>query len=216
MTPRKVPANWHQVKRLLDDVGAGLVPDPPAGDHLTDDDFVAYVTELPTLDAAALARIEGHLEGCAECAAEMDHVAGVAEAWGGPSGTARVEALASKLQSAYVRTMPALERLRALLGSVRPAAAFVTAAAGSHEAESEGAIDHIHVSEDQQGNLRVAISSFDVGLAGTRILIDPFAATVTLERVGNEQVGGEIVIERASRTGLAAGAVLTFRIASPE
>jgi hypothetical protein len=216
MTPRKVPANWHQVKRLLEDVGAGAVPDPPAGDHLTDEDVVAYVTEPQTLDAPALARIEGHLEGCAECAGEMERVAGVAEAWVGPSGTARVEALASKLQSAYVRTIPPLDRLRALLGSVRPAAAFVPAAAGSHEAESEGAIDHIHVSEDEQGNLRVALSSFDLGLAGTRILIDPFAAAVTLEPVGADQVGGEVVIEHTSRTGLAPDAVLTFRIAPPE
>ena len=210
MTARKTPATARQIDRLLHD--ATTLPDGPAGDHLTDEEFVACSMDPRDVSGPALARIDAHLESCDECAGQMEHLLAVSEAWRGPAGATRLADLADQLRRSFVRNTSGTVRLNALLGSLRPAAAFVLAAAGSLDAGSQDTLDHVSIADDEDGNLRIGVSSFDVALEGTRVVIDPFNASLTLQRIGTDQVGGEVLIRRSDRAGLPPDAVVTLRV----
>jgi anti-sigma factor RsiW len=210
MTARKTPATARQIDRLLHD--AATMPDVPAGDHLTDEEFVAYSMDPRDVSGPAIARIDAHLESCDECAAQMEHLLAVSEAWRGPAGATRLTDLAEQLRRSFVTSTAGTVRLTSLLQALRPAAAFVAAAAGSLDAASQDKVDHVSIADDEDGNLRIGVSSFDVALEGTRVMIDPFNASLTLQRIGADQVGGEVLIRHSDRAGLPPDAVVTLRV----
>ena len=139
MKRKPIRATGAQIDRLLGDVKA--VPAGPIGEHLTDDQFVAYSMDPPELSAEATAAIDAHLSSCEACAAQMEHLLTVSEAWRGPAGQQRLASLPKSTRQSLAGQ--AIARLQDFLGGLEPRMAALGAAAAT---PSETATDRYQVS----------------------------------------------------------------------
>jgi hypothetical protein len=219
MTPKQIKATAGQVRQLLDDVTR--VPSTVLGDHLTDGQFVAASMDPPELERDVLAQVEQHLASCSECSDRMEHLLTVSEAWRGPAGEQRLAEVSQRIRDQFVAATPtvtdvvasAVARLAEWLGQLPQRSAALGAVAGaSFEAESPGRSEYLSIDEDDEGSLFIRISSYDCSLAGTRVTVEPFGQTLTLEQVLPDQVGGEIVISSSARRKLAPRAVMGLTV----
>jgi hypothetical protein len=222
---RKVRATVGQLRRLIED--ARGVPPAATGAHLSDDQFVAYSMDPPDLGPEVLAIVEQHLRSCAECADRAELLLSVSEAWRGPAGEQRLAEVSRRIAEGFAeaqRPAAAAAVARAAVAKAvdrvsdwfrqlpQPAAALGAVAGAALECESPAGVDHLSVSTDNDGNLQVAVSSYDLALEGQRVVVEPFGESVTFERVVPDQVGGDAVIPRSARAKVAPGATLGFRI----
>lgn len=204
MTTKKTRATSRQVDGLLHDVRD--LPAEPVGAHLQDDEFDEYAAE--TLGPDDVARIDAHLESCAECVERMEHLLTVSEAWGGASGDARLSALSHRILEARKSREWLMDTLREWAAAWRfPIAPAVALADDSslREGESPDGALSWRFDETPEG-LALTVSSFHMELAGVRIQIEcgQLREPGTLEPKAEVpgQVSARILIPSADRAAL--------------
>ena len=152
----------------------------------------------------------------------MEHLLTVSEAWRGAAGEKRLADVSQRIRDHFVAVTPvtdvvasAVARLAEWLGQLPQRSAALGAVAGaSFEAESPARSEHLSIDEDHAGSLVIRISSYDCSLAGTRVTVQPFGQTLTLEQVLPDQVGGETVISSSARGKLGPRASVSLTVES--
>jgi len=191
MTTKKIRATLFQIRRLLDEVHT--LPSEPVGDHLTAAQRTAYSSDPSALSERERSTVESHLSSCDECLDLMERLFD-----------------RRSFHGAVVRLGDWL------LGLPKYPAALPDAAAAPLESESPAQSDHVFIGDDAEQNLRVVVSSFDDRLLGAHIRVEPFGRSFVLEQVAPDQVGGEVIVPRAERTGLPLDATVHLRIEPAE
>jgi hypothetical protein len=191
MTTRRIRATPLQIHRLLDEVQA--LSGDPIGGHLTGAQHTAYSVDPSALNERERSTVESHLSSCDECLDLMERLFDRKSSYG-----------------AVVRLADWL------LGLPTYPAALPDAAAAPLESESPAQSDHVFIGDDAEQNLRVVVSSFDDRLLGARIRVEPFGRSFVLEQVAPDQIGGEVVVPRAQRTGLPLDAIVRLAIEPAE
>lgn len=226
MTAIRVRATGHQLRRLADD--ARTMSRDAIGEHVTHEEAVGLSMEPPELSPEAMARVELHLASCDECSTRMEHLLAVSQEWRGQAGEKRLAEVSQRIREAFIgaplaapqaaaagaigKLKEAVESLNEWFHQVpRFSAALGPVSGASLDRPSPDALAHLCIREDKQGNLLIRVSTYDRALEGTRILIDPFETSMTLEDVAPDQVGGEMEIPSTAREGLAADATVQLR-----
>ena len=210
MSLKKTPITPAQLRRLADDIKA--LPNQPEGDHPTDEELVAYAMESSELDSDKMRTMDAHFASCEKCAAEIQRLLDVSEAWRGPAGKARLASLSQRIRSTVrTKVMPPAASLAALAGAqtIRYPAALPMAAGAPLNLPLERS--HVVITDDSDLNLHVAVSSYEVLLEGTRVIVEPFGVSFVLEAVPPDQVGGEVTIPREARVTLPKGTQVSLR-----
>ena len=221
MTGKLVTSTARHARQLIEDIRA--VPQETFGEHLTDDQFVSYSMDPPELESEMLLQVEQHLTACTECAGRMEHLLSVSEAWRGPEGEKRLARVSQRIRDRFVgasstvadAAVGSVARLADWLRQLPQYPAALGALAGASVAErSPAESEHLRIREDGEGNLQIRISSYDLSLAGTRVVVEPFDQLLTLGQVAPDQVGAAAVIPSAARSNLAPGTVVRWRVES--
>lgn len=92
MSLHKMRITSKQVDRLLADVRA--LPEEPAGEHLSDDEFTLYAMAMLTPEATSKA--EAHLGSCPNCAAETERLLEASRFWESEKGAWHLSELANR------------------------------------------------------------------------------------------------------------------------
>jgi hypothetical protein len=181
----------------------------PQGDtsmHISDEQMVAYALDdlLPPDKSAVLQ----HLQGCPACAGQLEALVNQARLWESSSGKEGLELRRRELRrSTREKLAPRtslLERLARELDKIvlRPPmtlapgyARAATPAIGT-EGQSESGLLQWYYGPDEEGNLVIRVSSFDIQLEGVRVTLRAggWQRQVELLLVESEQVGVETVI----------------------
>lgn len=209
--------------QLLADLQAA--PATPAGHHLTDEEYVAFVLEETTPEQEA--RIASHLATCRDCIQDLDAFFAAAATF--------PQAEWAKLRPTFVRQLRArfqeegllapavasparelLERLRAFLASVAYPLAFAPQFGTPREPcdyESQDGRFGVFV-EDVGGNMTVHADAQGTELEGMtmRFSAGAWQRDVRLERVTDDQVGAKVVVTHDEREVLPKDAVLHVRL----
>jgi hypothetical protein len=201
MTMKKVPATPRQIDRLFAEVSA--VPRELVGAHLTDDQFLGYSMNPPLLGEREMSEANAHLASCDECLGHMEHLFEIAEALPQTQQAQAGRARSVDKLAGWLRDLPSC-----------PAALPVAAASVLEHTSPDGS-EHILIADDGEQNLRVVVSSYDEGLQGARMFIEPFGSSIVFERVAPDQVGGEVVIPRSERLGLPMEATVRLSLKAP-
>ena len=221
MTAKLVKSTARHARQLIEDIRA--VQQEAVGEHLTDDQFVSYSMDPPELEPEMLLEVEQHLTSCTECAGRMEHLLSVSEAWRGPEGEMRLARVSKRIRDRFVGASSPVANVAAAVGSIARLAdwlrqlpqypAALGALAGASVAErSPAESEHLLIREDGEGNLQIRISSYDLSLAGTFVVVEPFDQLLTLGQVAPDQVGAAAVIPYAARINLAPGTVVRWRV----
>lgn len=212
MKVRKIQVTPDKVDELMA-LFRGL-PTQPVGDHLTDEEFIAYA--MGTLPADEVARLDVHLDSCLECAAEVERLQEAAAFWDSPEGRQRLANLRERVLKKLIP--PLWERLAAalrnlvLLPNVGRAGAPAWAATyiRPQDGQTEDGVLRWRIVEDEEGNLVVRFGSHHLELEGVRVSLQAgdWTAEAVLAPVAPDQVGAEITIPWEERERLPAGADL--------
>jgi hypothetical protein len=227
MSAKKLPIKASELGRLAKDLEEA--PSKPSGQHLPEEHMVAYSIDPAQLSPEERSRFEFHLASCDECGAAMEHLLDVSEAWQGAAGEARLARLSERILAGSGATSGsgvrggagairnAFDELWALVDQANDGHfhAGLTAAAGA-PLTVDARRGHVTMHDVAGSALRVGVSFLDAGLAGTRILVEPFGETLVLGPVAPDEVAGEIIIARSARTGLPTGSVVRLRPAPEE
>ena len=166
------------------------LPAEAVGEHLTDDEFIGYVSE--ELSTEEVTRLDKHLASCAACAGEVERLFEVSQAWQSAQGAACLTALRWR-----IRSQQALNRLADALSRKQPDFAFQAAHAATAQAwkgETEGGLLHWFIEEDPDSrDLIIRLDSVELALEGAklRLTAGEWRSDVVLSRVAPDQVGAE-------------------------
>lgn len=215
MKARKIQVTPEKVDELIA-LFRGL-PTRPVGDHLTDDEFIAYA--MGTLPADEVARLDVHLDSCLECAAEVERLQEAVAFWDSPEGRQRLVSLRERVLKKLTQPAPSLwERLAAALqnlvlfpnAGLAGAPAWAATCIRPQDGQTEDGALRWRIVEDEEGNLVVRFGSHHLELEGLRVLLraGDWTAEAVLTRVAPDQVGAEVTIPREERERWPTGADL--------
>lgn len=214
------PQIFRLTTRKAEEVLAFLrtTPAHPVGDHLSDDDFVGYVTDgLPAEEGE---RVDTHLASCVECATEMERLLEASEVWRGEEEQEdRFEALRRHISGAATLWERLTASLRDFVLSRNVAFAGARAATPRIEdGQTEDGSLRWRIVEDEEGNLTVRFGSHVLAWEGLRLRlrVGDWYRDLALAKAAPDQVGAETVISRAERVQFPVDAVLGVEFPSEE
>jgi anti-sigma factor RsiW len=203
----------RQLDRFIADLRE--LPAEAVGEHLTDDEFIGYVSE--ELSTEEVPRLDKHLASCAACAGEVERLFEVSQAWQSAQGAARLTALRWR-----IRSQQALNRLADALSRKQPDFAFQAAHAATAQAwrgETEGGLLHWFIEEDpDSSDLIIRLDSVELALEGAklRLTAGEWRSDVVLSRVASDQVGAEALLPSAECINLPPGTLLLVEVVREE
>ena len=197
---RPIEISSQKVEELMDLFQS--ISEKPNGAHLTDDQFIDYVTG--DLGEEEMIQIDHHLQMCEDCGARVEHLATNAMGWSGVSVRSRFNELRQRVlselgrqntpRSSFLETL-ALQ-IRTLLLGTDLTAGIVRAATEEKTNFQQSDQWSCYLDTDKRGNYVLRISSYDSTLEGSRLRLisKNWQQEVTLIRVDQAQVGAKVVL----------------------
>ena len=195
----KIKLSLEQAATLLK--GLQAQPGTIIGEHLSDEEFIAY--EMETLTPDEQTRIDTHLDSCEECSERMDLLVTAAEEWRTRDGRARLQQLRSRLLAQEPGFWTRLqERLAALflLPNVKLAPVLAHETTPWQGGELAGGALYWRVETRPNEDLRIHVGSF-VLPAGTRVRVraGDWQDEAELRPIASDQVGASVTLTAATR-----------------
>jgi hypothetical protein len=166
----------------------------PINTHLSDDEFVAYTTEMTTPEE--MRHIDEHLASCPECLEEMERLLTGARGWRGERGKQRLAALRERREKQW--TVSATAPSRSLPSSDERRVIELRHVKARWQALVTQEPDRLAAANDEDGREILAWESSDEVLSGHVVLENNGDLTFRFSAKGLSQIGKHVILRLGS------------------